>query len=185
MIEERKLIKEIEIPEGVTVEVAGKIVAIKGPLGELSKEISDPKIFAEVKDNKLFIKPRSFSKRQKMFINTFNSHLKNMIKGVQEPFVYKLKICSGHFPMNVNVEGKHVVVKNYFGEKIPRKALILPDVKVDIKGDEVIVSGSNIESVGQTAANIEKSAIIKNRDRRVFQDGIWIVEKAGKKVGEQ
>ncbi|MBU2589715.1 MAG: 50S ribosomal protein L6 [Nanoarchaeota archaeon] len=183
MIEERRLIKEIAIPEGVTVEISGKKVTIKGPLGELSKEISDPTIFVEVKENKLIIKPKKFSKKQKMMINTFYAHLNNMLKGVKEEFIYKLKICSGHFPMATNIEGNILVVKNFFGEKVPRKAKILPNVKVQVKGDEVIVTGIDIEVVSQTAANIESCTSIKNRDRRVFQDGIWLMEKAGKKVG--
>jgi len=183
MIEERRLIKELDIPEGIIVEISGKMVTIKGPLGELSKEISDPTVFAEVKDKKLFIKPKRLTKKQKMIINTVSAHLKNMIKGVQEEYVYKLKVCSGHFPMTVNIEGDTLIVKNLFGEKVPRKAKIVPNVKVQVKGDEVSVSGIDIEAVGQTAANIEKCTVIKNRDRRVFQDGIWLIEKSGKKVG--
>ena len=85
---------------------------------------------------------------------------------------------------STDVDGDTLIVKNFFGEKIPRKAKIVPNVKVQVKGDEVTVSGIDIEAVGQTAANIEKCTVIKNRDRRVFQDGIWLVEKSGKKVGE-
>jgi len=185
MIEERRLIKEIEIPEGITASVEDDKITIKGNLGELSRKIKNPLVTAEVSGNKILLKPKKCTKKQKMLINTIKAHLTNMIKGVQEGFTYKLKICSGHFPMNANVEGNKVVVKNYFGEKVPREALILPGVQVEIKGDEIKVSGSDIEAVGQTALNIEKSTSIKNRDRRIFQDGIWITEKAGKKVGEQ
>ncbi|MEC7431143.1 MAG: 50S ribosomal protein L6, partial [Candidatus Thermoplasmatota archaeon] len=42
---------------------------------------------------------------------------------------------------------------------------------------DVTVSGSDREKVGQTAANIERACKIKKRDRRVFQDGIYIVSK--------
>jgi large subunit ribosomal protein L6 len=42
---------------------------------------------------------------------------------------------------------------------------------------EVTVTGIDKESVGQTAANIERSTTVKNRDRRVFQDGIYLIHK--------
>ena len=50
------------------------------------------------------------------------------------------------------------------------------NVRVENKTD-VIVSGIDKEAVGQTAANIERSTTVKNRDRRVFQDGIYRVAK--------
>lgn len=184
MIEERRLKKEIEVPEGVQAEIADSFVTIKGPLGELKKKVNDPTIKVEKKDKSLVISPKRLAKRQKMLINTMRAHIINMIKGVQDGFVFKLKVCSGHFPMSVSVEGDKVVIKNFFGEKVPRFAKIMPGVKVEVKGDIVTVSGPDKEAVGQTASNIEISTSIKNRDRRVFQDGVWLIEKAGKKVGE-
>ena len=74
-----------------------------------------------------------------------------------------------------------MTVTNLFGEKVPRVAK-LPwspaevEVKVMNKTD-VIVKGIDKEKVGQTAANIERSCRIRNRDRRVFQDGIYITSK--------
>ena len=62
-------------------------------------------------------------------------------------------------------------------EKTPRKAKILGDTKVEVKGQEVIVSGSNKEDTGQTAANIETACRLNKYDRRIFQDGIYIQEK--------
>ena len=80
--------------------------------------------------------------------------------------------------MTMKVEGSEFVVNNYFGERVPRRAAILSgvDVRVENKTD-VIVSGIDKEAVGQTAANIERSTTVKNRDRRVFQDGIYRVAK--------
>ncbi|MGB1098957.1 MAG: 50S ribosomal protein L6, partial [Poseidonia sp.] len=50
------------------------------------------------------------------------------------------------------------------------------DVKVSNKV-EVTVSGIDKEAVGQTAANIERCTTVKKRDRRVFQDGIYLLNK--------
>jgi len=47
-----------------------------------------------------------------------------MIRGVTEGYTYKLKICSGHFPMNVSLKGDVLEIKNFIGESVPRKLKI-------------------------------------------------------------
>ena len=100
-----------------------------------------------------------------------------MIAGCQQPFVYKLKVCSGHFPITVKKEGEKIFISNFLGEKIPRVSPILPHVDVKIDKDIIIVSSSDREAAGQTAANLERATYITKRDRRVFQDGCYITEK--------
>jgi len=104
-----------------------------------------------------------------------------MVKGVDTGFEYRLQAVYSHFPMTIKVQGNKLTVNNLFGEKVPRVAK-LPwspsdvEVRVENKTD-IIVKGSDREKVGQTAANIERCCVIKKRDRRVFQDGIYIVSK--------
>ena len=74
--------------------------------------------------------------------------------------------------------GSEVQISNFLGEKRPRRAKIVGSTQVEIKGDVLLVNGPDIEAVGQTAANVEQATKIKNYDPRVFQDGIYIVEKA-------
>ena len=134
-----------------------------------------------VKDKKILIQAIKPTKREKTYAGTFRAHIKNMILGVSKDFEYKLKICSGHFPMSVTVDHEKVIIKNFLGEKIPRIAKILPGVKCSVMGDEIIIRGTNKENAGQSAANIEMATRIVNRDRRVFQDGIFIISKGGEK----
>ena len=176
MIDPKKLTKEIEIPEKVEV-VIDETITIKGEKGENRKRLFYPTVKISKKDNKIVIEPIKFTKREKKIINTYIAHLNNMIKGVQELYTYKVKICSSHFPMSVSVSGNELVVKNFYGEKVPRRAKIVEGVDVKINGEEIVITGTNKESVGQTAANMEKSTRITNRDRRIFQDGLWIMEK--------
>ena len=104
--------------------------------------------------------------------------MNNMVKGVTEGFTYHLKAFYSHFPMTLAVQGQTFVVNNYFGERVPRRSDILPGVEVKVSNKvEVTVSGIDKENVGQTAANIERSTTVKNRDRRVFQDGIYRLSK--------
>jgi len=70
-----------------------------------------------------------------------------------------------------------VLIENFTGERSSRKAKVMGDVKVLAKGDDVIVQGINLEDVSQTAANIQNATKIKNKDPRVFLDGIYVYER--------
>ena len=170
----------VEIPEGVEVTIEGSLVSVKGPKGENKRLLSHPRIVIKKEDKVvMFYVKRKLSKKEKRMVGTFAGHVLNLIKGVSEGFEYKLKICSGHFPMTAKVEGDEVVIKNFLGEKVPRKSKIIEGTKVEIKGDIIIVEGIDKELAGQTAARIEQSTRITNKDRRVFQDGCYITDKAG------
>ena len=118
-------------------------------------------------------------RKERALAGTWKAHLNNMVKGVTDGFTYKLKALYSHFPMTLAVQGNKLIVNNYFGERVPRSAVILDGVEVKIQNKtEVVVSGIDKEAVGQTAANIERSTTVKKRDRRVFQDGIYLIEKA-------
>ncbi|MFA4646111.1 50S ribosomal protein L6 [Pyrococcus kukulkanii] len=174
--------EEIEIPEGVEVTVQDNVVKVKGPKGELERRFFWPGVQIFTEDGKVVIY-KDFPRRKDIaIVRTFKAHINNMIKGVTEGFTYKLKVVYSHFPITVKVQGDEVIIENFLGEKAPRKAKILPGVTVKVKGQEIIVEGIDKEAVGQTAANIEQATRITKWDRRVFQDGIYIVEKAGKPI---
>ena len=179
MIEARRLRKVIQIPQGIEVTV-GETIVVKGKGKEISRKLFFPRVAISRQDDTIVLEPKGHSKREKKIINSFRAHLLNMVQGVQEPFVYTLKICAGHFPMTVVVEGRKLVIKNFLGEKVPRVAPILDNVDVKVEGDTVTVTSVDIEAAGQTAANFELATRITNRDRRVFQDGIWIANKGGR-----
>ncbi|AMQ19035.1 50S ribosomal protein L6 [Thermococcus peptonophilus] len=174
--------EEIEIPEGVEVTVEGNTVKVKGPKGELQRELKYPGVQIFTEDGKVVIYKEFPRKKDVAIARTFKAHVNNMIKGVTEGFKYRLKVVYSHFPMTVKVQGDEVVIENFLGEKNPRRARILPGVTVKVKGSEIEVEGIDKEAVGQTAANIEQATRITKWDRRVFQDGIYIVEKAGKPI---
>jgi large subunit ribosomal protein L6 len=100
-----------------------------------------------------------------------------MFHGVTEGWEYKMEVFYAHFPMQVSVDGDHVVIKNFLGEKAPRRAKIRGDTEIQVDGEEVTLSGPNKEDVGQTAADIEQLTRVKDKDTRVFQDGVYITEK--------
>jgi len=110
-------------------------------------------------------------------LGTYVAHLNNLFRGVKEGFVYKLKICSGHFPMNVSIKNDEFIIKNFIGEKVPRVLKINSDVKVNIDGEVITIESNNIELAGQTAGSIEKLSSRTGFDKRIFQQGIFIIEK--------
>jgi large subunit ribosomal protein L6 len=171
---------EVEIPKDVEVKIEGNYAIVNGKLGELKWKFDLHQTKHEIKDGVLVLKKDSKRKVDKAIVGSIASHIKNMIRGVTRGYEYKMKILYAHFPINASVEGKRVVIKNFAGEKTPRYAEIYGNVKVDIKGQDIVLKGNDREEVGQTAANIESATKIRKKDVRVFQDGIYITSKDDK-----
>ena len=178
----KEIFNEIGIPEGVEVSLAGKVLNVKGSEGELKREFDIGRLKFEIKEGKIIIGSKGARKTEKKMMNTIAAHIKNMLKGVQEKFEYTLKICFNHFPMTVEIQGNEATIKNFLGEKVARKCEILEGTEVKVDKDIITVSAIDKELAGQTAANFEKATRISSKDRRVFQDGIFITKKAGREM---
>jgi len=170
--------EEIKAPEGVTITQQDRNITIKGPKGEVTKRLYTPLISVAVKDNMVVLSAEKGTKRHKRMVHTYRAHVRNMITGVQTPYTYKLKICSGHFPMNVSVSGNKLIVKNFLGEKSPRELTLKSGASVKVEGDIVIVESCDKELAGNVASDIELLTTKQGRDLRIFQDGIYITDKA-------
>lgn len=177
-----ELRESIVLPDGVTAAVTVDGFSVKGKKGEIHRRVDNPNIAITVTDKDLVFTAKPVNKRNKTVLQTSAAHARNMVRGAQEGHRYKLKICSGHFPMNVAVAGNEFVIKNFLGEKSPRKFTIRQGVAVKVEGMEVFVEAADKELAGMTAAAIEQVTKISNRDRRVFQDGIYITVKDGKEI---
>jgi len=170
----------IPIPENVNVTVKNNLIEVSGPLGKLSEDFSHAPVKVELRNNKEIVVYAYWPKTKEIaIVGTVSSLIKNLIKGVTKGFTYKLKIVYSHFPVTVriNEKEKKVIIENFIGEKSPRIAKIVGNVKVEVKGDDIIVQGLNLKEVSQTASNIEQATKIKKKDPRVFLDGIYIYEK--------
>jgi len=173
--------KEIEIPENINVKI-DHTIKITGPQGEVEKKLAHPKIKISSENNKIILESKNATKKEKKITNSFCAHLNNMLKGVVEKHIYRLKICSGHFPMNVSVQNNQLIIKNFLGESVSRKLTIKSNAEVKVEGSEVIITSTSKEIAGQVAADIEILTKIKGRDLRIFQDGIWITHKNEKEM---
>lgn len=169
---------EVEAPASVKLSKEGNVVAVKGKMGTVKKDFTKLPATLAVDGNKITIRPYGTRKRDLAVTNTAKSIIESMIKGVEKGYTYKLKVIFAHFPISVKVKGKEVQVENFFGERSPRVARILGDAtKVTVAGEDVVVQGPSLEDVSQTAANIELSTKIKNKDQRVFLDGLYVYSR--------
>ena len=169
--------QKANIPKGVTVSVIDNTVTVKGPKGELSRTFSSNDVTILVQNDTIVLSAKNATRREQMQLYTFLSHVKNMMDGVLSPWIYTLKVCAGHFPINVKVENNSLIVKNFLGEKTPRHLKLPTGVKVTAVGNDVTVESTDVEKAGNVASRIELFTRVRNRDLRIFQDGIHIVTK--------
>lgn len=173
----KEVARQVEIPEGVEVRVADGTVTVKGPKGELSKRLWYPGIEILKEESHLVVNSKFDRKRQRAMVGTLAAHIGNMITGVSSGFEYKMKVVYSHFPIQLKASQSEVTINNFLGERRPRSAKIVAGTKVNLGKDEVTVFGIDKEKVGQTMANIEQATRVRGFDIRVFQDGIYLVEK--------
>ena len=169
--------KTVDIPEEVEARAEKSMVFIKGPKGELSRDFRHPRVEVSVSPGKVTFKSSDDKKKTLALLGTFASHVRNMSKGVTMGWEAALKVVYSHFPMKVGVAGDEVEIQNFMGERKSRKTRIVGQTRVEVKKDEIIVTGIDKEDVGQTAANIELLTRVSGFDKRVFQDGCYITRK--------
>ena len=181
--------QKIEIPEKIEIEVKERRIIVKGPKGSTEKDFDDPRYNKSIQikreDSSLIIASQSENRKTKAMIGTIKAHVRNMINGVTACYKYTMKVIYSHFPISISVQGNNVQIKNFLGEKGSRYAAIIGNSTVKIGKDDVVVTGINIEEVSQTTANIENICHISRKDRRIFQDGIYISTKTledGRKI---
>jgi large subunit ribosomal protein L6 len=168
---------EVPIIEGVDVSAEGGILRVSGPKGELKREFGVSRVKMSKKDGKLVLSVDSERRKDQALLGTWRSHFRNMMTGVTKGYACNLKLIYAHFPIKLEVQGGRLLIKNFLGERSSREADILKGVEVKVEGDIVRLSGIDKEKVGQTAANIESATKVKGFDRRVFQDGLYVMEK--------
>lgn len=175
---DQQILAEVEAPASVKISKEGNVIIVKGKLGTVKKDFTRLPATVSVNGNKVTVKPYGKRKQDLAVTNTARSILQSMIKGVEKGYTYKVKIIFAHFPISVKVKGKEVHVENFFGERSARVASIVGEsTKVTVAGEDLLVQGPSLEDVSQTAANIELSTRIKDKDQRVFLDGLYVYSR--------
>lgn len=169
---------EVKIPSSVKITKEGSWIVVKGKVGTVKRDFLRVPATISIEGEKVTIKPYGKRKRDLAVTNTVRSVIQSMIKGVEKGYTYKVKVIFAHFPISVKVKGKEIHVENFFGERSARVARIQGDAtKVEVQGEDVLVKGPSLDDVSQTAANIEQSTKIKDKDQRVFLDGLYVYSR--------
>jgi large subunit ribosomal protein L6 len=167
----------LEIPEGINVTMKKHMIQFQGPLGKTFKSFRKIPVNIEINDGKLTLKAQGTRKRDYSILHTARSLIKNIFEGLIEGYTIKMKVVYAHFPITVKVKEKTVLIENFQGERAPRMTTIVGNTKIVPKGEDVILTGEVWTDITQTAANIELKTKVKNKDHRVFLDGIYVYEK--------
>merc|ERR1711915_88103 len=176
----------VDIPSGVECNVKRRIVTVKGPRGKLERSFKDMKIdmkASKTKRGKITVHVEKwFGLRKELAaVRTICSHITNMITGVTKGYQYKMRAVYAHFPINCAISENHqlVEVRNFLGEKFVRKVRMHEGVTCKNSGnkDELVVEGNDLEAVSQSAALIQQSTTVKNKDIRKFLDGMYVSER--------
>lgn len=173
--------ESLDIPEKVEISLKDpNIITIKGPMGgPIVKDFSHArKIKIELEGKSKLKFTSNFPRGNTVaLVKTVKNLIKNLILGVQEGYTYKSKICYSHFPITVEIRGKKIHIKNFNGERADRIENIIDGVDILIEGDDVIITGIENQVVGQMAANLQRACRLRKKDKRVFQDGIYVYQK--------
>ena len=170
--------KPIEIPEGVEIKIDDGKVTIKGPKGELFREVR-PEIKVELKEGKIFVLPKIKTKRTKAFWGLTRALLNNMVKGVTEGYEKKLEIRGLGY--KAKLEGDNLVLMVGFTH--PVKINIPDEIKVSVEKNIITVSGIDKELVGLIAAKTRKVKPPEPyKGKGIRYVGEQVRRKAGKKV---
>jgi large subunit ribosomal protein L6 len=171
----------ISIPEGVTVDIKGNLVTVKGPKGELSRELFDD-ITAKVEEGEIIVERPTEQKRHKSLHGLYRSLINNMVEGVKDGFKKDLELVGVGY--KADVKGNILELNLGYSHNI---FFAVPDVitvtseTVKGKNPKVSVEGIDKELVGQVAAKIKALRKVEPyKGKGIRFVGEHIRRKAGK-----
>lgn len=173
----QKFTQELVVPEGVKARLEKNMFHVEGQLGKTYKNFKKIPVDIKIDGNKITITSQGIRKRDYAITNTARAIIKNLCEGVKVGYTIKMKIVYAHFPITVKADKDKILIDNFQGERSSRVAKVVGNTKVVPKGDDIIITGSVLTDVSQTAANIQLKTKVKGKDHRVFLDGIYIFEE--------
>lgn len=141
--------KPIVLPQGVTVNVNGKVVTVAGPKGTLSREIN-PKIEVKVENNEVNLINNNLDPQCNAYHGLYRQLIANMVEGVSKGFEKSLNVNGVGF--KINQQGQDLVLNIGFSHPVLLKAI--PGIELSCDKTVITVKGIDKELVGQFAAKV-------------------------------
>jgi large subunit ribosomal protein L6 len=140
----------VSIPQGVSIDLKGSHITVKGPKGELQRDLS-PEMTVTVSDDRIVVTRPSDIPRQKALHGLTRSLVANMVEGVHTGYIKTLEIQGVGYRAEPKPFGITLVVG--YSHTVDYKA---PEgVEITVEGTTIVnVAGADKEAVGQAAAEI-------------------------------
>jgi large subunit ribosomal protein L6 len=144
--------KPIEVPAGVTVEIDGQHIRVKGPKGELARSVH-PELMLTREGNQILVGRPSEETRHKSLHGLTRTLVANMIEGVHKGYQKTLEIQGVGYKAELNKTGITMIVG--YSHPVPYAA---PEgISFAVEGNTIVrISGPNKELVGQVAAELRQ-----------------------------
>lgn len=168
----------IKIPAGTEVSVSADTITVKGKGGTLKRALHRT-VAVKVEGAEVTVTPIGNTRLAKALWGTYAAHLRNMISGVNSPFVKKLQIEGIGY--KAEVQGKNL--KMALGFSHPVLVTIPEGVETKVEKNIITLSSADKEKVGQFAASIrELKKPEPYKGKGIRYEGEVVREKAGKKA---
>jgi large subunit ribosomal protein L6 len=167
----------IPLPQGVDVQIAGSHVTVKGPKGELSRDL-DPDMRVEQKDSQLIVTRPSEQPRHRAMHGLTRTLVANMVTGVSNGFSKTLELQGVGY--RAQMQGQNLVLA--VGYSHPVNVPPPPGIEFEVEGtSKIVVKGINREHVGQAAADVRKIRPPEPyKGKGIRYTGEYVRRKAGK-----
>ena len=145
--------KEIVIPSGVEVTKNGAVLTVKGPKGTTHKNFRDD-IEIKIADKIIILNTKRNDKFSKSLWGTYASHIKNMLKGVETPYMKKLVLEGVGFKSEVKTNADRKELNFALGFSHPVVVEIPEGISVTAEKNNITITGINKELVGSFTASL-------------------------------
>ena len=167
--------RRVIIPEGITVVFESGTLSFMNSEGLVNVQRVDPVINCYIQGQEIIFSIMRTNAKSYALLNTLVAHSSNHFIGLQNPFRWDIRIIHKHFPIRVSIESDCIRIENFTGRK--KDIVVLTrGVSVKQEKDLMTITSHNLELLGNFYGRIRNSTK-DSRDRRVFWDGFYIVNK--------
>ncbi len=168
----------VAMPDGVSANLDGQLVQVKGPKGELSVQLVD-EVVAKMTDDGIRVVPRDDSKRGRVLWGLSRALVSNVVIGVSEGFTKTLEINGVGY--RALIQGKNLQLQLGFSHDV---IYAIPEgVKIECpRPTQIVISGIDKQRVGQVAADIRGYRPPEPyKSKGIHYAGEYVFRKEGKK----